>query len=137
MLSNSCHQAAGGSFVQDAPSACVGKHALATEVAPLPTGEKKYWLKMNSVKDFDVWNTDHEFKLFCNYLNNYANQAAPKSGFESLQVLFYRRQPAISHALLATDGFVLGNIVRCNRDEEVVKPSRYAVYEVPRGAWRA
>jgi hypothetical protein len=128
MLSISGHVASGGL----ACSASDGLLPEATEIVPLPTGEKKYWLRVQSAKDFDAWNTDREFKSFCNYLNNYANEATPKSCFESLQVLFYRRQPAISHALLATDGFVLGNIVQCSQDEEVVNPSRYAVYEVLR-----
>jgi hypothetical protein len=126
MLSSSGHVASGS----HACSASDGLLPEATEILQLPTGEKKYWLRVQSANDFDAWNTDREFKSFCNYLNNYANEAIPKSGFESIQVLFYRRQPAISHALLATDGFVLGNMVQCSQDEEVVKPSRYAVYEV-------
>ena len=81
---------------------------------------------------FDAWSDNDTFEAFCRFLNNYAGHTALQSGYGSLPVFNRRHQP-ISHALLAADGFVVGNFVKCGKDEEVIDSSRYAIYEVPPG----
>ena len=114
------------SFTVDHTAA--GSSAGAVQPAPagLPTGERKYWLQMQEDL-FDSWYDDAEFEDFCHYLNQ---NAAVTPAFETLRVL-NRSDERISHELLAADGFVLGDVVRCGSDEEVVNSSRYIIYEVP------
>jgi hypothetical protein len=131
-MSSSCGQTAAGGSSHAALSTAHTEH---TVVARLPTGERRYWLKVEQWM-FDSWNADEAFKGFCYFLNDYAGQAALNSGFENIPVLTCGHKP-ISHALLACDGYVLGNFVQCGKVEEVVDSSRYAIFEVPPLAQRA
>ncbi len=95
--------------------------------SPLPTGEKRYHLYVAS---YEAWNTDHKFRALCNFLNEYANEAPPATAFVSHAVCNYPKYPRVCRQLLQTDGFLLGNLVVCAKDQEVIDQSRYAVYEV-------
>jgi len=117
-------------------AAAEGGASAAPAVPYLPTGEKVYELH---VPNFTHWNTDDEFKMFCNFLNGYANPPTtscshpkPASAFRSYMVLNTPgpQQPVISHGLLAADGFVLGHLLAIGTDEEVVDQSRFAIYTV-------
>jgi hypothetical protein len=105
-----------------------GSSTGAVQAAGLPTGERKYWLEMEQGL-FDSWDGDDEFEQFCHFLNDDAGLAAVAPEFETLRVLNCSDQ-RISHELLAADGFVLGQFVKCGSDEEVLNSSRYIIYEV-------
>jgi hypothetical protein len=95
--------------------------------SPLPTGEKRYHLYVAS---YAAWDTDQKFRALSNFLNEYANDAPPSTAFVSHAVCNYPKYPLVSRRLLKSDGFYLGNLVVCSKDQEAIEQSRYAVYEV-------
>ena len=102
--------------------------------SPLPTGEKRYHL---IVASYAAWDSDHHFRALCNFLNEYASDAPPSTAFVSHPVRNHPKYPLVSRQLLKSDGFFLGNLVVCSKDQEAIEQSRYAVYEVaPRAALR-
>ncbi len=117
----------------------------------LPTGQKVYdldvssafgffWCNRNgqvfeSTNDFHVWNDDR-FMAICNYMANPSPSAAEiHAAFPEALTAFlvknHSSQPPISHQLLKSDGFFLGEFIKCVQDQDVCNPSQFAVFEVP------
>ncbi len=115
---------AGGGAAACKPAA---EEAMPPAPSPLPTGEKRYHLYVAS---YNAWNTDQKFRALCNFLNEYTNEAPPAAAFVSHAVCNYPKHPLMCRQLLKADGFHLGNLVVCGKDQEVIDQSRYAVYEV-------
>jgi hypothetical protein len=115
---------AGGGAVAPNPAA---EETMPPAPSPLPTGEKRYHLYVTS---YEAWDTDPKFRALCNFLNEYANDAPPSTAFVSHAVCNYPKYPLVSRQLLKNDGFYLGNLVVCSKDQEAIEQSRYAVYEV-------
>jgi hypothetical protein len=120
----------------------------------LPTGQKVYDLDVSaafrfvkrtncynqifdSTDDFKDWD-DARFRSICKYMENPSPSAAEiEAAFPvkygkatAFLVKNHSSQPPISHQLLKSDGFFLGEFIDCVKDQDVCNPSQFAVFEV-------
>lgn len=121
----------------------------------LPTGQKVYDLDVSrdfrffecvdrygqvfeSTNDFTAWN-DERFMAIWNYISNPSPSAAEiqaafpvtyGKALTAFRVKNHSSQPPISHQLLKSDGFYLGEFIKRERDQDVCNPSQFAVFEV-------
>jgi hypothetical protein len=98
----------------------------------LPTGQKIYFLDANEFDGprFQQW-SELRYEEFFRYMAVRTSTPWSSSAFSVLTPgsLFCHR-PRISHELLKNDGFILGKMLKWDKDQEVVSSSRYAVFEV-------
>jgi hypothetical protein len=123
------------------PARTLSAGAEMSSQVSLPTGQKVYELDVSifqhglgpAWKTFEVWSRKpHEFQSPVHKFCNYMAIAEPTKSDEqcAFHVTNYPSRPLISHQLLKLDGFMLGRLVTCEADEDVLEPSPFAVYEV-------
>jgi hypothetical protein len=131
-----------GRDMHQQPARTLSADAEMTSQVSLPTGQKVYELDVSifqqglgqsAWKTYEVWSQkpleDHSpVRKFCSYMA----VADPTKSDEqcAFRVTNYPSRPLISHQLLKSDGFMLGRLVTCAADEDVLEPSPFAVYEV-------
>jgi hypothetical protein len=93
----------------------------------LSTGQKHFVLDANF--SVDVLSSAANFKAFCDFMA----QSSPQSDDSSFAFHVQNRglpKPFLSHELLASGGFVIGNLSKCIFSRSRLGAKTYAVFEV-------